>query len=49
MATSATATYSAITTSGAYNDEVLLTNTSPVPFDVYAFMFGWQTDRTSST
>ncbi len=42
MATSATATYSASTVGGAYNYEVLLTNTSPVPFDVYAFMFGWQ-------
>jgi len=30
MATSATATYSAISMGGAYNYEVLLTNTSPV-------------------
>jgi hypothetical protein len=42
MATSATATYSAISMGGAYNYEVLLTNTSPAPFDIYAFMFGWQ-------
>ena len=40
MSTSATATYSATQVGGAYNYEVLLTNTSPASFDVYSFLFG---------
>lgn len=42
MATSAKATYSAVQMAGVFNYEVLLQNTSPAPFSIYSFMFGWQ-------
>jgi hypothetical protein len=42
MSTSATVTYSAVPIGGVFNYEVLLHNTSPAPFDIYSFMFGWQ-------
>ena len=49
MSTSATATYSATQVGGTYNYEVLLTNTSPASFDVYAFLFGAQFNEPLTT
>lgn len=42
MSTSAKVTYSAVQSGPSYNYEVVLTNTSPAPFDIYSFMFGAQ-------
>jgi hypothetical protein len=42
MATSAKCTYSAVPMGGVFNYEVQLHNTSPYPYDIYAFLFGWQ-------
>lgn len=44
MSGSATVTYSAVSMGGVFNYEVLLHNTSLVPFDIYSFLFGWQYD-----
>ncbi len=44
MATSADVTYSAVPIAGVFNYEVRLHNTSPAPFDIYSFLFGWQYD-----
>lgn len=44
MATSAKVTYSAVEIAGVFNYEVRLHNTSPAPFDIYSFLFGWQYD-----
>jgi hypothetical protein len=42
MPTSAHCTYSAVAAGGAYNYELQLHNTSPTPFDIYSFVFGFQ-------
>jgi hypothetical protein len=42
MATSAKCIYAAVQTAGVFNYEVRLKNTSPAPFDLSSFMFGWQ-------
>ncbi len=42
MATAATATYNVAKRGAAYTYEVVLHNASPAPFDIYAFLFGWQ-------
>ena len=40
MATSAKCSYRAVRSGSVFNYEVRFENTSPVPFDIYAFLFG---------